>query len=83
MRRTVNQLGCCLCGPTNDVRDFGPPCAYKFRLAAQDHRDAASFKRGEPVVGTTYFYWDDIDTNSDILSPAGEDYLTTHPATSA
>ncbi len=56
-----------------------PPGEF-FRLTAQDHRDAASFKRGEPVVGTTYFYWYDIDTNSHILSPDGQDYLTTHPA---
>lgn len=51
-----------------------------FPLAERDHRDAASFKHGEAVVGTTYFYWYDIGSNAHILAPNGTDYLTTHPA---
>jgi hypothetical protein len=51
-----------------------------FPLSARDHRGAASYKRGEPVVGTTYFYWYDIDSNAHILNGNGSDAMTTHPA---
>jgi hypothetical protein len=49
-------------------------------LSARDYRGAASYKRGEPVVGTTYFYWYDIDSNAHILNGNGSDAMTTHPA---
>ena len=32
------------------------------------------------MVGTTYFYWYDIDSQSHIIDPDGTDALTTHPA---
>jgi hypothetical protein len=56
-----------------------PPGGF-FPLQAKDHRDAASFEPGEPIVGTTYFYWYDIDTGSHIVDGDGTDALTTHPA---
>jgi hypothetical protein len=56
-----------------------PPGAF-FPLQADDHRNAASFTSGQPIVGTTYFYWYDIDTDSHIVDGDGTDALTTHPA---
>jgi len=51
-----------------------------YPLKAKDHKQAQSFRPGEPIVGTTYFYWYDIDTNSHIIDGDGSDALTTHPA---
>jgi hypothetical protein len=56
-----------------------PPGAF-FPLHADDHGSAPSFKSGQPIVGTTYFYWYDIDTGSHIVDGDGTDALTTHPA---
>ena len=56
-----------------------PPGRF-FPLQAKDHKNADSFKQGQPVVGTTYFYWYDIDTKSHIINRNGTDALTTHPA---
>jgi hypothetical protein len=55
-----------------------PPGEF-FPLQAGDHRNAASFEPGQPIVGTTYFYWYDIDTGSHIMDRDGTDALTTHP----
>ena len=56
-----------------------PPGRF-FPLQVGDHESADSFKLGQPIVGTTYFYWYDIDTKSHIVNPDGTDALTTHPA---
>lgn len=40
----------------------------------------ADFEFGKPVIGTTYFYWYDIDTRAHIVDHDGSDALTTHPA---
>ena len=56
-----------------------PPGEF-FPLRARDHEDADSFEHGQPIVGTTYFYWYDIDTKSHIFNRNGTDALTTHPA---
>src|SRR4030042_93092 len=56
-----------------------PPGEF-FPLQAEDHRGVSSFTRGEPVVGTTYFYWYDIDSRAHIVNGDGSDALTTHPA---
>ncbi len=56
-----------------------PPGPF-FPLKAQDHQNAASFKRGQPLVGTTYFYWYDIKSKAHIVNHDGTDALTTHPA---
>jgi hypothetical protein len=56
-----------------------PPGAF-FPLKAQDHQGAGSFKRGQPVVGTTYFYWYDIESKAHIIDHDGTDALTDHPA---
>ena len=49
-------------------------------LTAAEHEKADSFQKGQPVVGTTYFYWYDIETQAHILNHDGSDALTTHPA---
>jgi len=56
-----------------------PPGRF-FPLKPGDHKNAASFAQGQPVVGTTYFYWYDIDTRAHIVDGDGTDALTTHPA---
>ncbi len=56
-----------------------PPGSY-FHLQTRDHETADSFKRGQPIVGATYFYWYDIDTKSHIVDGDRTDALTTHPA---
>lgn len=55
-----------------------PPGKY-FPLRPEEHKEADSFKYGRPVVGTTYFYWYDIDSKSHIVNRNRTDALTTHP----
>jgi len=70
---------CAAAFAANDKLPQKPPGKF-FPLQARDHRGADSFKSGQPIVGTTYFYWYDIDTKSHILNRDGTDALTTHPA---
>jgi hypothetical protein len=56
-----------------------PPGAF-FPLKARDHQGAASFQKSQPIVGTTYFYWYDIESKAHIIDGDGSDALTTHPA---
>jgi len=46
-----------------------------------DFSGSASFKTTDRIVGTYYFYWYDINSQSHILNHDGTDALTTHPAT--
>jgi len=56
-----------------------PPGRY-FELSAQTHAHAETFKSDQPIVGTSYFYWYDLDSKSHIIDHDGTDALTTHPA---
>ncbi len=56
-----------------------PPGAF-FPLKAADHQKADSFTKGRPLVGTTFFYWYDVDSRAHIVDHDGTDALTTHPA---
>ena len=56
-----------------------PPGKY-FPLRYENQRDCPTFTQGKPIIGTTYFYWYDIDTKSHIVNYDGSDALTTHPA---
>jgi hypothetical protein len=56
------------------------PAEEFFPLKATDQEKTASFKRGQPVVGTTYFYWYDVESKAHIVNSDGSDALTTHPA---
>ena len=70
---------CCAIAAADDVLPEKPPGGF-FPLRQADHQDADSFDQGRPIVGTTYFYWYDIDTKSHIINGDGTDALTTHPA---
>ena len=70
---------CAAAFAANDKLPNKPPGKF-FPLQAKDHRIADSFKSGQPIVGTTYFYWYDIDTKTHIINRNGTDALTTHPA---
>jgi Domain of unknown function (DUF5010) len=56
-----------------------PPGPH-FPLTERAHAGAASFATGQPVIGTTYFYWYDSDSGAHVTGPGGRDELTTHPA---
>lgn len=43
-------------------------------------RAQATFRRGQPIVGTYYFYWYDVNTGEHFADPDGTDAMTTHPA---
>ncbi len=79
MRRMVIVLAVLWCGAAAAKELPAKAPGEFFPLKARDHRGAASFKHGEPVVGTTYFYWYDIDSNAHILNGDGSDAMTTHP----
>jgi hypothetical protein len=70
---------CCAIAVADDVLPEKPPGEY-FPLRQADHKNTDSFKQGQPIVGTTYFYWYDIDTKSHIINGDGTDALTDHPA---
>jgi len=57
-----------------------PPGQY-FALSAKDHQGAQTFQAGQPVVGTSYFYWYDVDSKAHIFNGDGSDAFTTHPPT--
>jgi hypothetical protein len=56
-----------------------PPGEF-FPVKTQDHQKVQSFKKGQPLVGTTFFYWYDVDSKAHIIDHDGTDALTTHPA---
>lgn len=60
-------------GPLSDVAPPGP----HFKLSAKDHEACSSTKFGEPLVGTTYFYWYDVYSGEHIIQPDGRSALTT------
>jgi hypothetical protein len=62
--------------------DSTPPGKY-YRLKAGVHDKAPTFKSGQPIVGTTYFYWYDVYSGAHIRNPDGSDALTTHPPESS
>jgi hypothetical protein len=72
----------CVCWPALLVAQELPekPPGKFFPLSLADHKNASSFKQGQPIVGATYFYWYDIDSKSHIVDGDGTDALTTHPA---
>ena len=69
----------CAMAAADDALPDKPPGQF-FPLRQGDHKNTDSFEQGQPIVGTTYFYWYDIDTKSHIIDGDGTDALTTHPA---
>ncbi len=45
------------------------------------HRNAATFREGQPLVATSYFYWYDAASGMHVLDADGTDALTDHPPT--
>ncbi|MHC4165964.1 MAG: DUF5010 domain-containing protein [Planctomycetota bacterium] len=70
---------CCPAAAADDKLPAQPPGRF-FPLRAQHHEDTVSFKHGQPIVGTTYFYWYDVESRAHIIDGDGSDALTTHPA---
>src|SRR4030042_1633724 len=70
---------CCAMAAAEDVLTERPPGEF-FPLKQADRKNSDSFKQGQPIVGTTYFYWYDIDSKNHIVDGDGTDALTTHPA---
>lgn len=71
-------LGGIAVGQPRDV-PAKPPGEF-FPVKAQDHQKTQSFKKGQPLVGTTFFYWYDVESKAHIIDHDGTDALTTHPA---
>jgi hypothetical protein len=80
--KSISVLLLCVLSGTLTADDVLPkkPSGKFFPLKAEDHKSAGSFKLGQPIVGTSYFYWYDIDTKVHIIDGDGTDALTTHPA---
>ncbi len=58
-----------------------PPGPYAKPVQRSELR-ATAFGADEPIVGTYYFYWYDIDTKEHFVDHDGTDALTRHPTTS-
>jgi hypothetical protein len=43
-------------------------------------RAQSTYRSGQPIVGTYYFYWYDVNTGEHFVDPDGTDALTDHPA---
>ncbi len=43
-------------------------------------RGQSTYRSGQPIVGTYYFYWYDVNTGEHFIDPDGTDALTDHPA---
>lgn len=56
---------------------FGPYVSLQPEAFAQ----SKSFKATDRIVGTYFFYWYDVHTDTHILDADGTDALTTHPPT--
>ena len=57
----------------------GPHCP----VSAEQLKDVKSYRAGQPIVGTHFFYWYDIDSKAHFVDHDGTDALTDHPAQSA
>ena len=83
-RRSAVLVGCAVVAAglrpaaARSLVDVGPPGKH-FKLTAQAHVAAETFKSGRPVVGTSYFYWYDVYTGAHLRNPDGTDALTNHP----
>jgi hypothetical protein len=56
----------------------GPHCP----VLAEQLNDVESYRADQPVVGTHFFYWYDIDSKAHFVDRDGTDALTDHPAQS-
>lgn len=56
-----------------------PPGPY-IGMSAETHAAVMTYKRGQSILGTSYFYWYDSDSGAHIFNTDGSDALTNHPA---
>ena len=56
-----------------------PPGTY-INFNKGDFAEAKSFKQGQPIVGTYFFYWYNIYTKEHFINSDGSDALVDHPA---
>ncbi|MFW6171042.1 MAG: DUF5010 domain-containing protein [Planctomycetota bacterium] len=49
-------------------------------VSADQLNEIESYKADQPVVGTHFFYWYDVDTKEHFVNSDGTDALTDHPA---
>ncbi len=61
-----------------EVTELEPPGPHA-PLSAEDHEDVPTFRQGQPIVATTFFYWYDIYTMAHFRDGDGTDALTRHP----
>jgi hypothetical protein len=64
------------------LADVQPPGKY-YHLKADAHKNTPTFKKGQPIVGTTYFYWYDVYSGAHFRNANGSDAMTTHPPESS
>lgn len=57
-----------------------PPMGKHIGHKPQQIRALPSYRRGQPIVGTYYFYWYDVNTGEHFIDHDGTDAMTTHPA---
>jgi len=67
--------------PPGDFRAPAPPGPH-CPLAPGDLAAVESFRPDEPIVGTHFFYWYDIDSGAHFVDFDGTDALTDHPTRS-
>jgi hypothetical protein len=61
-------------------REIPPAFGPYINLKPRDFAESKSFKKGDRVVGTYYFYWYCTETKEHIVNPEdGSDGLTDHP----
>ncbi len=58
---------------------FHPPVGPHTQLKDPDFAGSQSFKNGQKIVFTPYFYWYDVESGAHIRNGDGTDALTTHP----
>ncbi len=87
MKNLSTRISCLLsvlCGAASALaaeRTIPPAFGPHVNLSASDFASATSFTSSDKIVGTYFFYWYDIDTQSHIRNADGSDALTTHPPT--
>lgn len=58
---------------------FPSPPGNFIKLTKDNLTEVKSFKLGQPIVGTYFFYWYNIYTKEHFINPDGSDALVDHP----
>ena len=54
----------------------GPHCP----VSAEQLKEVESYRADQPLVGTHFFYWYDVESKAHFVNHDGSDALTDHPA---